>query len=225
MKTTLFTCFIVVAHLSLQVFAARVPFNLPPEEKVTDSGEQISDALLLDKNFAISTVSNLMSALGLSDSLDDFLKLNETQILSRVNNLKTALEFDKDESALVINEIQKLSRYDIDDLSKLSEHEIVAILRSIVNILGTNEYAIIGKLLDVGRSSSNLTENRANALRHTIGVLHLVLEKLSRPNEIENLVRSNKNEIVSGLGNFVLFFKMYRGDLLLQSIVNGMKNN
>lgn len=198
---------------------------LPPEENGIESPEGINSALDFDITDLITTVENLMHVFGLNETLDDFSKLNETQILSRVNYLKAALGADKEEVALVINQLEKLSRYDVDDLSKLTEKDIVAILKNVVNILGSNENVIIGKLIDVSSSLPDSNEKQTHALINTIAVLHIMLEKLSKPNEIENLVALYKNEIISSLSEFVQYFKFYRGDLLLQSIVNDMKNS
>ncbi|XP_057333643.1 uncharacterized protein LOC130672884 [Microplitis mediator] len=236
MKTTLFTCFIVVANLSLQIFAVPISsleFPYPPEEVFRSLRKEDSSAF--NRNQADATLgrNNFMNRFGFNRNVHELPNPDDSHLSPIAESLVGFCGNGKMDTLHLLNQIENGNSFNFNDISELTENEIVIFVKAIVEMLRIFQRQTLQKFSYIRDSMEfrlrpDLGSNDIDRLHGAISLafqkFHYMIQRWSQPGEIENFVRLYKNEIPSGIQSIKTMLNIWNVKRLLEHLFDDMGN-
>ncbi|CAD6240098.1 GSCOCG00002501001-RA-CDS [Cotesia congregata] len=188
-----------------------------PEGNSAKKTDRISE---LKNDKLIMAINKFLKSLDLEQIFREFFSLNQGQILIKLNQIRNGLNMNGDDINMMVSKIASaLETYTIKDLANLNEAEIVSIVEKMVNRIRSYQDMIFGKIFAIADELGVEKSKAFECVSNLVDIINI----LSEPNKVEEVVKKYKDEIIAVMNRFVEIVQVYDLEPMVKSILDVMK--
>lgn len=175
--------------------------------------EQKNDELVV-------AINKFIKSLDLEQIIQELSSMNQGQVLVKLNQIRNGLNMNGEDLNMMMSQIATaLENYTLKDLANLNEAQIVSTAQKVINQIRTYQDMIFGKIFAIADSLGVEKSKAFECVSNFVDIINI----LSDPNKVEQVVRENKDGIIAIVHGFADIVELYELEPFFRSILNAMK--
>ncbi|KAH0535690.1 uncharacterized protein LOC123268224 isoform X2 [Cotesia glomerata] len=188
-----------------------------PEGNSINKTDRVSE---LKNDKLIMAINKFLKSLDLEQIIREFFSLTQGQMFMKLNQIRNGLNMNGDDISMIVSKIANaFETYTIKDLANLNEAKIFSIVENVVSRIRSYQGMIFAKIFAIADELGVDKSKASECVSNFVDIINI----LSEPNKVEEVVKTYKNEIIAEMNRFVETVQVYNLEPLLQSIINAMK--